>query len=198
MSTNILTMFNGNDQIVGGATVAGSGPCANADHCFGYQGEYEVKQYDIASMKDMPIYLWGGIIDPFIPYRDTQFTEQFYKDAGADVTAVYEEWGHVWSNNLATSTDNPDKDCTSADVLGVHKCGYDVAGHMLNKLYGFTIGEYDTDYLKEDSKLYVLDTSKYTDSYLYDHAFLYVPNFCKTNECPIQIHFHGCSFTSKL
>ena len=85
-------------------------------------------------------------------------------------------------------------------MYGIFNCGFDLAGNLLNHLYGFYIGQRDITYRKDDSKFLVIDQSKYSnksDAKLLDHGFLYVPNFCETNECPILIFFHGCNFSAK-
>lgn len=101
-------------------------------------------------MVNKPIFIFGARNDSVVPIdKYVKLTDYWFRSKNAKVKTVYENFEHIYPNNLPVSTYNPNVTCaTLAGASGgyMSNCGYDLAGKYLKYIYGDSFKPWNLEY----------------------------------------------------
>jgi hypothetical protein len=144
----------------------------------------------ITSLSNDRAYLVSGTNDKFVHPRVVQQTEAFYRNFIHNDYKVITNYsipaGHGWI------TDNYGGPCWSTNTPFIVNCGFDLAGDMLQHLFGTLNPRTTQNY----ENLKSFDQSHYGDVWqagLSNRGWIYLPTYCVTNKgCQVIVMYHGC------
>lgn len=147
----------------------------------------------IEHVKDAKIFIFSGSEDKLVFPSILKKVEEYYQNftEKKNIKGVYDiPAGH------AISTQNYGKPCAVTSPPFLNNCAYDVAGAILNHMYG----ELDSPSVAPPTgKLMAFDQSVFIENRglpqnsLADTGYVYIPKACETEKCAIHIFFHGCT-----
>ena len=63
--------------------------------------------FPIDNLKDMPVYVWGGMNDQIVNVAWSYATREWFRSVGANVEADIVDMTHMWPNALPENESNP-------------------------------------------------------------------------------------------
>jgi poly(3-hydroxybutyrate) depolymerase len=146
---------------------------------------------DPAGVKTAKIYLFSGTNDTKVPQPIVKAVELFYTKLGADPNNIKTEYDVPAGHGMVTS--NYGNSCGTSESPYINKCGLDVAGRILEQIYG-SLKQPGTASKKslmafDQTAFFAGDDSAQMD----EHGHVYVPKACgEGNSCKLHVAVEGC------
>jgi poly(3-hydroxybutyrate) depolymerase len=146
---------------------------------------------DPAGVRTAKIYLFSGINDTTVPQSIVKAVELFYLKLGVDPNNIKTEYDvHAGHGMVTKSYGNG---CSTSNSPYINNCGLDVAGRILEQVYG-SLNQPGTT---SKESLMTFDQSMFfagNDSAQMDErGHVYVPKACaEGHSCKLHVAFEGC------
>ena len=147
---------------------------------------------NVGNLQNDRVYIFSGLLDAVVLQSAVKMTEQFYRTFINNDYKVYTVYNysasHAWVSDIYG---NP---CWAVEWPGINNCGYDLAGDMLAHV--FANANFKARGTQIPANLVSFDQANYADIWqagMSTRGWVYLPQFCKTNVCPVHLNFHGCT-----
>ena len=138
----------------------------------------------LAGLADQRVLVFRGSNDQAIGAAVTGAAAEFLARADSDERIIEIEdvpAAHGWV------TDGSGGACDSFESPYIVDCGYDLAGAILEHVYG----ELEPAATATGS-LVTFEQAPFGDASLAESGYAYIPDACSSEECRIHVFFHGC------
>jgi len=146
---------------------------------------------DPAGVRTAKIYLFSGTKDATIPQPIVKATELYYMKLGVDPNNIKTDYDVPAGHGMITASYG--NSCPTSDPPYINKCGLDVAGRILEQIYGplQQPGTASKESLKafDQTAFFVANDSAQMD----EQGHVYVPKACSEgNSCKLHVAIEGC------
>ena len=146
---------------------------------------------DPAGIRTAKIYLFSGTNDTKVPQPIVKAVELFYTKLGVYPNNIKTDYGVPAGHGMVTR--NYGNSCSSSNSPYINKCGLDVAGRILEQIYGplKQPGTASNESLKafDQTVFFAGDVSAQMD----EHGHVYVPKACSEGaSCKLHVALEGC------
>ena len=132
------------------------------------------------------VFVFHGANDAIVPAATTRAAADFYSGLDADIAVSYIE--DVPATHGIPVLESP-LGCTEFAAPFLNDCDYDLAGQMLETLYGPLQPRSD-----DAVEAQPFDQAPYAASGLADTGYVFVPQACRgERRCRVHVFLHGCS-----